>query len=47
MSKCKHLDDKTNECKLGHKIPPGGCGKDCEWFEPGLPEPPGPPIPPL
>jgi len=50
MSECKYLDDETHECKLGHKIPPSGCGKDCEWFEPrepGIPgplRPPGPPI---
>jgi hypothetical protein len=47
MSECNYLDDKTHECKLGHKIPPVGCGKDCEWFDPRIPGIPGPPRPPI
>jgi hypothetical protein len=47
MSECNYFDDKTHECKLGHKIPPVGCGKDCEWFDPRIPGIPGPPRPPI
>jgi hypothetical protein len=47
MSECKYLDDKSLECKLGLKIPQGGCGKDCKWFEPREPGIPGPPRPPI